>query len=317
MSKKQEIIEKYLNGMSISALEKEYYPHYNYRNIRKILVDNNIEIRGGRSKKTLTQEQFEYLKTKYCEEGEDLIVLAKHFNWNKETLRNLIEENHLVKKTTNRVNKRLKEDYFNIIDSEEKAYFLGLLITDGNVSKTKDGRQGRIRLQLQAKDKDILLKFKSSLQIDSDLIFDSRGNGCYGVEFSSDTIFNDLAKYNIIPKKTYTITNLPNNIPQKYIKDFLRGMIDGDGSISFDINKSKDVSLNFTSYYQSFVEDFQKEIDKLINKENHNKVFYTSAWHCQWRGYDQVLSILNILYDNSTIYLERKYNLYKSLLERN
>lgn len=46
----------------------------------------------------------------------------------------------MVKKTTNRVNKRLKEDYFNIIDSEEKAYFLGLLITDGNVSKTKDGR---------------------------------------------------------------------------------------------------------------------------------------------------------------------------------
>ena len=106
------------------------------------------------------------------------------------------------------------------------------------------------------------------------------------MEFSSDIMFNDLAKYNIIPKKTYSVTNLPNTIPQQYIKDFLRGMVDGDGSISFDETKSKDVNLNFTSYHQNFVEDFQKEIDKLINKENHNKVFYTSAWHCQWRGYE-------------------------------
>ena len=311
----KEIIQKYLNGASISALEKEYYPSYNYRKIRKILNDNNIEIRGGRKKKTLTNKQLQYLEQKYCNEGEDLNKLAEYFNWDRETLRNLINEKGLVKKTNNRVNKRLNEEYFSVIDSEEKAYFLGLLITDGSVDK-KDGRQGRIRLQLQATDKDILIKFKNALQVDSDLILDPRGNQCYSVEFSSDKIFNDLSKYNIIPNKTYSISNLPTNIPNHLMKDFLRGMIDGDGSITFDKIMSKDVALNFTSYYQSFVLDFQKEINKLINKSEPNKVFFTSAWHCQWRGYNQVLNILNILYKDATIYINRKYQLYNQLLTR-
>ena len=316
MNKKEEIIQKYLDGMSISALEREYYPTYNYRNIRKILVDNNIEIKGGRKKKTLTEEQLHYLEQKYCNEGEDLNKLADYFNWDKETLRNLINEKGFIKKTTNRINKRLIEDYFNIIDTEEKAYFLGLLITDGNVSKS-DNKKGRIRLQLQAKDKDILLQFKEKLQIDSDLILDPRGNQCYSVEISSDIMFTDLSKYNIIPNKTYETKNLPTNIPTHLMRHFLRGMIDGDGSITFDEQMSKDVSLNFTSFHKSFVLDFQKEIDKLINKNNHNKLFFTSAWHCQWRGYNQVLSILNILYKDATIYLDRKYKLYNLLLSRN
>ena len=147
MNMKNEIIQKYINGMSISALEKEYYPTYNYRNIRKILVDNNIPIRGGRTKKTLTDEQMQYLQQKYCNEGEDLNKLAVYFKLDKETLRNIIKEKGYTKKTNNRVNKRLIEDYFNIIDCEEKAYFLGLLITDGNISKT-EGQKSRIRLQL-------------------------------------------------------------------------------------------------------------------------------------------------------------------------
>ena len=145
MNKKEEIIQKYLDGMSISALEREYYPTYNYRNIRKILADNNIEIKGGRKKKTLTEEQLQYLEQKYCNEGEDLNKLADYFKWDKETLRKLINEKGFIKKTTNRINKRLIEDYFNIIDTEEKAYFLGLLITDGNVSKSNN-KKGRIRL---------------------------------------------------------------------------------------------------------------------------------------------------------------------------
>ena len=311
----QEIIKKYQEGNSISALEREYYPLLNHRNIKKILMDNNIQIRGGRKKKELTVEQFEYLKKKYCEESVDLKVLAKENGWDKETLRNLVQEKGLVKKTNNRVNKRLIEDYFEKIDSEEKAYFLGLLLTDGSVDK-RPGRQGRIRLQLQVIDKDILIKFKNCLQIDSDLVIDPRGNQCCSIEFTCEKIYNDLSNYGIIPKKTYLTTNIPTNIPEEYLKDFLRGMLDGDGCITFDKLMSKDVAINFTSFHESFVRDFQQQIDSLINKQESNKLFYTSAWHCSWRGYDQVLKILDVLYENATIFLDRKYNLYQQLKDR-
>lgn len=312
----QQVIEKYKSGMSILALSKEYAHYYSYRDIRKMLVKNNIPIRGGRNKKTLTDTQLQYLKKEYCENGTDLKVLAAHFNWDKETLRNLIEEKGWQKKTTNRVNKRIIENFFSVIDTEEKAYFLGLLITDGTVDK-RAGRQGRIRLQLQAKDKNILIKFKEILQIDSNLVLDQRGNQCYSVEFSCEQMFQDLKKYGIVPQKTYLTTNLPTNIPKHLMKHFLRGMLDGDGCITFDTTQSKDVSINFTSYHESFVKDFQQSVDNLIKKENSNKLFYTSAWHCSWRGYNQVLKILDCLYQDATIYLQRKYDLYQKLKNRN
>lgn len=51
----QEIIQKYLKGESISQLLKDY-PSYNRRKITKILIDNNIKIKGGRKKKEISSE---------------------------------------------------------------------------------------------------------------------------------------------------------------------------------------------------------------------------------------------------------------------
>ena len=311
---KEEIIQEYINGKSIAWLSQN--SKYNYRQVREFIVQANIPIRGGRKKKTLTNEQLKILKQRYCEESEDLKTLAQEFSWDKETLRNLIKELGLTKKTTNRVNKRIISDYFSCIDSPDKAYFIGLLFTDGNVSKIP-GKQGRIRISLQAKDRDILDKLKTVLQIDSDLILDNRGNQCYSLEFCDEQIYQDLQKYNIVPNKTYEINSLPKNIPQKFLRDFIRGLIDGDGGISFSENKSSDVTLNFTSYHEGIVNELVLLIDNLINKTEHNKPFYTTAWHCQWRGYKQVTKILDILYNDSTMYIQRKYDLYKTLLNRN
>ena len=311
----QDIIKLYQDGKSITYLTNN--SSYNYRQVRKIIADNGIPIRGGRKKKSLSEEQMQILQQRYCEESEDLCVLAKEFGWDKETLRNLINELGLQKKTNNRINKRIKRDYFSIIDSPNKAYILGLLFTDGCVDKKSKG-QGRIRLQLQAQDKDILNKIKDELQIDTELILDPRGKQCYSLEFVDNQIFEDLSKYNIIPNKTYDVSHLPSNIPQQFLKDYIRGLIDGDGCITTSQDLSTDVSLHFTTYHKTIAEDFQKLIDiNILHKEKSNQPFYTSAWHVQWRGYKQVLTILNYIYQKADLYIERKYNKYIQLLTRN
>ena len=91
----------------------------------------------------------------------------------------------------NRVNRRIKSDYFSTIDCPEKAYWLGFLFTDGCVDCYKG--TGRIRLQLQEADLEILEKFKEDLQIDSKIIYDRRyNNACCSVEFVDAQIYNDL-----------------------------------------------------------------------------------------------------------------------------
>lgn len=69
-----EIINKYLEGASISKLLIEY-PQYNRRALTKFLTDNNVTIRGGRKKKTFTSEQIEEIKT-MIDNGAFLIELA-------------------------------------------------------------------------------------------------------------------------------------------------------------------------------------------------------------------------------------------------
>ena len=59
----------------------------------------------------------------------------------------------------NRLNRhKVDEDFFNIIDSEAKAYFLGLMYSDGSVSKNT--------FYLKLKDEDIILKFRDALKCD-------------------------------------------------------------------------------------------------------------------------------------------------------
>ena len=307
----QEIIQKYLNGYSISKLLTEY-PNFNRRQINKILADNKITIRGGRKKKTFSDTEIQTIKN-LINEGAFLKELADYFKIDKETMRLRLNELGLKIKNTNRVNRHIKSDYFSCIDSPIKAYWLGFLYTDGSVDHYKT--TGRIRLQLQEQDKEILEKFKEDLGLDCKIIRDQRENSiCYSVEFVDEQIFNDLAKYGIVPNKTYATKTIPyDKIPLEYLATYALGLFDGDGCLSYSKDFSTDVTLNYTAFYETEVKDFQRLINKITNSDKENKNFYTSAWHTQWRGRLQVLSILDVLYSNSPRRLQRKYLKYLTL----
>lgn len=305
----QKIIQEYLNGKSINQLSKEY--SVSYHSIQKLLRDNNITIRGGRKKIELTDIE----KAELTEQYNNYIPIkeiALKLHYNVDVINRTIKELGLTR-SSNRVNRNIKSNFFSNIDSPIKAYWLGLLFTDGSVDHYKT--TGRIRIQLQEQDLDILKQYQEDLGIESKIIYDTRPNSvCCSVEFVDEQIFNDLGKYGIVPNKTYECKHIPYElIPKEYWPAFALGLYDGDGGLSCSANFSTDVTMNFTSYYESVVQDFQILIDLLINKENHTKNFFTSAWHTQWRGRKQVLEILDYLYSNCPRHLERKYQKYLQL----
>ena len=305
----QEIIQEYLQGVSITKLIDKY--KLSRRKITNILTDNNITIRGGRKKKTLSPQQLEEAK-QMIQEGAFLKDLAKYFQLDTETMKLRLKEANLSITNTNRVNRRILSNYFSNIDSYEKAYWLGFLFTDGSVDHYK--KTGRIRLQLQEKDIEILEQFKQSLQIDSKIIYDKRVNStCCSVEFVDEQIFNDLGKYGIVPNKTYETNHiLYKKVPEQYQTAFALGLFDGDGNFYCD-DSFTDVTFGYTAYHESEVIDFQELITKITNINTSNKPYFTSAWHVQWRGRQQVLKILDILYKDCSIHLARKYNKYLAL----
>ena len=56
---------------------------------------------------------------------------------------------------------------------------------------------------------------------------------------SSSKLINDLHNLGVKQNKTYLEQHIPSKIPEKYLKDFIRGYFDGDGSFSGGIVQDK------------------------------------------------------------------------------
>ena len=122
---------------------------------------------------------------------------------------------------------RVNEDYFDT-ESPDMAYILGFLAADCTVRKDKN----EIKLTVSDIDKDILNEFYNRIGgRPIKLYTDSKGYNNATWIFTSKHIKEKLAEYNIVPNKTF-IFKFPQKLQRKYWLDFIRGYIDGDGSIS-------------------------------------------------------------------------------------
>ena len=170
-----------------------------------------------------------------------VIEVANTYGVCKKTLYKIMKELNIPQKreSINKFNKSIKiklnEDYFETIDTSQKAYFLGLIASDGCVYIPKGNKQAIISITLLEEDEYILDFLYNELNADKHPIHTKNNNGkTYSqLQISSNKIANDLKYYGIIPNKTYEGVNI-RNIPEKYYCSFLLGYFDGDGSINTD-----------------------------------------------------------------------------------
>ena len=186
----------------------------------------------------------------------------------EETIQKVVRKNGIARKCGYK--NILNHNYFHTIDSSEKAYFLGLLLTDGNVhyDKRSVNRQPSIQIALKGEDISILEKFKQELCTDNKISIYT-GDGRFECVFivHSSIMANDLEKYDIKPRKTFLINKMPD-IPKEYMRDLIRGIFDGDGTVYI---LTKDNKLRFGFYgthnlIQDIIDYLNKEISLPMNK---------------------------------------------------
>lgn len=207
----------------------------------------------------------------------------------------------------------LRENYFEEINTNEKAYFLGLLITDGNVFIKNNTY--KVSITLQEQDKYLIEKFCEAIKLNK--VVTSDGRGCYSVQVCSKKMCEDLRKYHIIPNKTFTV-RLPQ-INDKYMPYFLRGCIDGDGSVGFYKRKGRHSHrkiIRLCSASKTFLEDIKNYLSEKLGiggfireerKDNLFQIYYTKN--------RDIYNLINYLYDDNSIRMKRKYD--KILLIKN
>lgn len=204
------------------------------------------------------------------------------------------------------------EDFFEKIDNEEKAYWLGFIWADGSIAYNTEKHVYELSIELQSSDLNHLKKFNKSLNGNlpvstriRESSFEDYPNKQYKTAFirvHSKKLVEDLIKHNCIEDKSHKI-GMPD-ISDEYMWHFIRGFFDGDGCVCYKDNKTN-LRCDFTSVSSKMVE----ELRAWLYKNNINTYIYMdkNKYRLCIAGRQFNLDFLSNLYDNSTIYLERKY----------
>ena len=199
----------------------------------------------------------------------------------------------------------LNEDYFYFIDDETSAYLLGLMYADGSV--VSNG------CYLKMKEEESLIKLIDAIKGNMPIkkytrIYKNKEFSCYIISIYSMKIKSNLIKWGCHPNKTFDI-RLPNINPV-LLPHFIRGFFDGDGCISIGKTISR-LHFNITSAALDFLNDIRPILSNIATKNGSiYKEKNTNTYHLRYTG-KAALNILNWLYKDSTIYLNRKYIKYK------
>lgn len=209
----------------------------------------------------------------------------------------------------------LDEAFFEKIDSEEKAYWLGFFTGDGNITD-----ENRLRIRLAIKDKSHLIKFKKAVKWDGKDYYPKYQDGLE-VYFKSFKMKTDLARYYIIPRKTF-ITKFPD-LPKSLERHFIRGVFDADGSICKAIRmrqgKSGQIYISYGGEFdiqgnRKFILALQSRFVEIGLPQNSINYSGKSINRLRYGGINQLKMIYKYLYEGATIFLERKKKLFEEIL---
>ena len=319
------IIMDFKSGYSVLKISKKY--DIPYKKVDNYLINNGYKVvkHTKLSKKQINQ-CVDMIKS-----GNSITDISDELKMDIDTIRNIANEYNLiisVKKVSRDIkNIDFNDNYFENIDTEEKAYFLGLIYSDGNVREHNGGYY--LSIELKREDKYILEKLATELKCENK-IYDRDRKTNFGeshmsnfTSCNSKKIFDDLARFNIVPDKSHTTTsfiNIEELIPNNLIKHFLRGLIDGDGTIS----KRYTTRQNVIAIYQNEI-NFCYEFDRLLKKSMNDYDLYeniivnknTGVYNLRYRRIDDIKKICDFLYNGSNIYLKRKYQLAELYFQEN
>lgn len=210
----------------------------------------------------------------------------------------------------------IKEDFFETWSSD-MAYILGFTFADGSINRKL--HHNKLVYQLKDVDKEVLEFIIGAIQPTRNLYFytrhDKRSNvTCSTVmtDFSSSRLIDSLERLGCVPNKTYKDI-LPPNVPKKYLGDFIRGLFDGDGSISICIDRVKyhKVSCYICCNCKGFLQKLQEMIGfgyVYANGEETPRLMFSSR--------DDIRGLYNLMYrDNNAFRLSRKFNKFQEIFQ--
>ena len=213
------------------------------------------------------------------------------------------------------VSSRFEEDeglFRDDVDDYIQKYILGLIITDGCITKNRQ----KFVICISLKDKEMIEQIRNVV-CKTKMVYK---DGCnYQVKWRNSSDVSYLEKLNIAQRKTYTV-GIPNF--EHNMSHLIRGLFDGDGCVYDDktIDKGKEYvyqRISFTSGSKQFVDDLSKFLTNngiyhKINMDSRRKDCANKTYYVKVYKKSDVQNLKSLMYEECNNWkLQRKYDSFK------
>lgn len=202
-------------------------------------------------------------------------------------------------------------DYFEKIDTPNKAYIVGYLCADGSIREEVN----KITFCINSKDRKVLEFIKEELEmtnvVSDRIVFDKRTNKEYNqssLQFSSLKMKQDLEKLGVSWFKS-SYLEIPN-LPEEYMADFIRGYFDGDGYIDGK-GRLRCTVIGTLEFIKGWKQFFQQKGIHWTGEYNVGEKQY----RCCLNTNEQVIKFYEFLYADEGFHLERKYLSFRKAID--
>jgi len=198
-------------------------------------------------------------------------------------------------------NFNLNHEFFKVINTREKAYWLGFLLADGNICNNV------ISLQLSKKDLDHLKLFQKTFLAEKYKIQFRKTQDTCVISFKSKYLANDLISHGVTPRKSLT-AEFPVGVPDELISAVIRGIFDGDGHVTICNNRPQ---YGFTGTYKllNSIQKFLNVNTKISKRKNAN------CYQFVCNKEENFMKFYNYIYKDATTHLSRKKQRFDELIK--
>lgn len=317
------IINLYKNGISSLKIGKIY--NVQYGAIVRILKQNNVEIRPYTEcglinvpRDTITQ-----IVNMYVNNRKNVQEIALSLRYSISVIIRILKNNNINRRSNgeSHIKHFPNHDYFETIDTPEKAYFLGFLYADGNVFP----KTNCVSIRLQIRDKYILQAFSKEIY-KKDIVRTQKTKklthqDTASLYIKSEKMCKDLANIECVPRKSLTL-KFPNEkqVPKSFLWHCIRGEFDGDGCVCISTGGKRGKGRLYIAIHIVGSKDFISGLRNFLILEGircHKLLKMGKIYCVRIKHKKSVFLFYKKLYENATHFLFRKKNKFEEFFQNN
>lgn len=327
------IASEYLSGSAMHLLAKKH--RIASKTLRRLFLAAGVACRGVKESIAVSPERTEskYAKRKlgpeerasFCNEysAGDISVrdLAAKFGISVSTARKILKKQEGIFREPAYKSYKVNEEFFDVIDTPDKAYWFGFILADGCVFT--GGRTG-LRISLQSSDAEHLESFKACIGSNHPIkLFNNRyahngetkvSSAC-AITISSQKIVASLSKFGCVVNKTKSFVPV-FGVPNHLFCHFARGYFDGDGCLTVAIRKNRNgyVDPGWSCVGSKPAMEYLREgLLLAMGYPIAPLKFMRGCWFLRISGVHKVSALCHFLFDSGGTCLPRKKNKWEEV----